>query len=533
MFTFQTTAILILNSSLQVIGDHIKAGTLDPKILDDDGNTLLTHPCIPYPEYELLVDSGCPVVNLNFKKMFTLCNCDNLKDYLIYRALHNVSNKSLHNVSNKSLHSGTMKVTIDCSIRDKYGSTFIEVYRDTDDSLISLLLDQNLINFDINAQDREGLTLLHKCVNSPSILTKILELTDSFGNRANPLLTDNEGLKAIDHLAADSKYYTKCAQILSAYAASSTSTLANITSNTSDNEMIKASDDFDFALKLVQEVTPETLRSLILRNIINPNIRDKKGFTLLERNIPYLNFKVLVAPLSNTFTMKLRSTKNTMESTLDSVATKGCDIVALCNAGLFVHVPHLVEYLKEMKIQEKVLTIDCSIKTKFGTNFLYTAETSEELSLMLDQNLINFNINDRDNDLETILHFACINYTDIPTLLKLLDRVDSFGKKADLSLSNDEGCLPEDVLNVTYMNDTPSTPLISTSNTSIRGSSGSICKELLRLRRREQKYLIMKDRMHTLTNELSSVTRELTSNTRELVKKDQVLDKIRSIVYQN
>jgi len=342
MNTFSEALASVVECPVENLETVISSGKITEyiTILDEHGRTLAMMDILTYLRYEKLVSLGCRIDGLVKNKYFGVT--DNLGEYLINQK-----------------RKGLPKITIDCSIRNISGNTFLNVYS----SNMEYLIDQNLINFDDDAKK------------------------NAKENIVDPVL-----LKKIDD------YFV------------------SVTNESAKGSETTKGSEFDEALNFIQRTPIDLLSTLIDKKVININARSRKGFSLLDRDMPFPAFKLLVE--------------------------KGCDIVVVHNGGLFVYVSQLFSLLISPSTTSSgnsiKVNIDCSIKNKHGNSFLLTAFDTDKknitpLEMLLDQNLINFNPSEKEENGMTILHQACKYGASLAAIKKLL------GMGADPSIKDDYG----------------------------------------------------------------------------------------------
>jgi len=167
--------------------------------------------------------------------------------------------------------------------------------------------------------------------------------------------------------------------------------------------------DYYATLKAIRTLSIKDLEKL--KPFINFNIRSNTGLSLAENiYLKYEKFKYIV----------------------DS----GCDLISLDKYGSFNYIcdEYLVKYIEEL---HQKLTIDCSIKDRYGRNFVrYSSDDNKVMLCLLDQHLINFDINEKNNEGSTIMHDIFAHMPNRIVIDKLLNIRDSFNRTLDTSIKD-------------------------------------------------------------------------------------------------
>jgi len=408
--SFERALNFVRNSTVEELQRSIDEGDFDANITDELRRGLIMRD-LPYEKYKVLVSPSNALEGVtNALGGRKSCRVEALNNNNYFDITGQMPNllKYLDDKSNP-------KLTIDCSVKNDQGVPFIAYVRHAD------IFEQNLINFNINDVDECGKTILHhifKNTLSKKLLDKISTMRDSFGNKADLSIKDRFNKTAIDYLTTDSrKYFLGLLTTLSTSNTSIGSTKDIIEKKAtvySYSETLAIINTFAYLSTSNTSIGSDgVLKMLFKKGTLDANVKNDDGFTLLSnKSVSYPLFKILLA--------------------------SGANITELTKKGYFMEIYHLTQYLED--VSNPFLTIDCSIKNIKGASFICTANTGRDLEAYLNQNLINFDINAQSIVGEyTLLHYACLKQPTENLIKRLLNLEDSYGKRADLSLRDDEG----------------------------------------------------------------------------------------------
>jgi len=421
--SFEEILQIIKDLPIDELRKRISEGTLGDITCEDKyGNTLLSH-IKDYPKYELLVNLGCEIVHLNHVRIFN-ASASMIKKYL---------------------RKSGKKITIDCSIVNTYKMNFLHVYS----KLMELLLEQNLLNFDPNAREHNGLTILHYvCKNknvSQDIIDKLIRMS------VDPTISSvpHDVTKDTGRLAGD--YLPKIPQNKDSYTMMS----------------------FDMTLSLVKELCTKTLQQMIDAKHIDVNIKGAMGSSLLCKELSHEKYELLI--------------KN------------GCSIVVICNDGKFANIRNCLDVIGS----NVTLSIDCSIKSIHGTNFIHAYSKLPVFNKILSQKLINFDINEKIFGC-TILHKICRDYN---VTEDTINKLIALG--ADPTILSDEGKTA-----VEYF--AKNSNIIISSKTTSAKNALTVATLEAQLAKKDILISTLTDDISTLTNSISTLTNSISELTEKL-----------------
>jgi len=176
--------------------------------------------------------------------------------------------------------------------------------------------------------------------------------------------------------------------------------------------------DFETSLKVIEVVPVEHLEKMVKASILNVNVKSANGYLLTRRCKDYKKFRFLV--------------------------NNGCPVFSLSD-DKYLTLASMDFLVKYIETSDTPIKIDCSIKSKRGSTILHILahQPVYTMMLILKCNLINLDINAKDNDGNTFLNIICASGAGSDeSKVELIKRLLALG--ADYTIPNNMGRIPSD-----------------------------------------------------------------------------------------